>query len=245
METQHPLGTDEVGIEESSLPGDDIVESSRTGGTDKAITIHSVKAVRGQGFIKLLHAYIGSQLEARLTDFALKRGIQVVFEPKILGSAKPKDADVVVVDPENGPLVIVGIRSQMSSIGNNAPNYYEMMVGEVTSLQHRFPMGTHAYVYLHPLKSIKEGKEDEVIGHTRYARMYAALTGRSGRRYFDQIGLFDHFAYMVVDFEQDPPQVRDDIVQAAVPDLDMRIDTLVDRIVETFKERLVFWDIFD
>lgn len=245
-------------VVESTLPGEDIEESSRSVTDEPPLPINVVldemgqlyrddptNAVRGQHFIKLLHTFIGSQLEARLTTFAKNRKIKVVAEAKIIGSAKAKDVDITVVDPENGPLVIVGLRSQMSSVAKNVPNYYEMLVGEVTSLQHRFPMASHAYVYLHPLKSIKEGKEDESINHQRYARMYAAITGREGRRYFEHVGLFDHFAYMVVDFDQNPPQVRDDVVQEAVTDLDMTINTLVDRIIDTFKERLVFWDIFD
>ena len=202
-------------------------------------------AVRGQGFIKLLHAYVGEQLDARLTKFARRRGIKVIKEATILGSTKPKDEDVSVIDPESGPLVLVGVRSQMSSVGKNVLGYYEMLVGECTSLQDWHPMTTHGYVYLHPLRSIKEGKEEESIDHNRYARMYAAVTGRDKRDFKTQHGRFDHFAYMVVDFDKDPPEVRDDLVAAAVPDLDMRLDTFVDRLVNTFQERLIVWDVFD
>lgn len=258
MEEQQPREIDADVIEESSFPGDDIVESTRTVGDDDAVSISTVlnemgelyrtdpnNAVRSQAFIKLLHTYVGSQLRSRLTDFAIKRGIAVVAEATILGSAKAKKTDIAVIDPENGPLVLIGVRSNMSSVDKNVRNYYEMMLGECISLQHRFPMSTHAYIYLHPLKSIKVGLEGEIIHHQSYAKMYASLTGREGRRYFDQTGLFDHFAYMIVDYEQDPPRVRDDMVKEVVPFLDMRIDTLVNRIVETFKKRLVYWDIFD
>jgi len=106
-------------------------------------------------------------------------------------------------------------------------------------------MSTHAYIYLHPLTSIKEGKESELIDHARYARMYAAVTGRTGPSYKSLRGIFDQFAYMVVDFEQSPPLLRDDIVKAAVPETDMSIDTFVDRVVRTFNSRLLFWDVFE
>lgn len=202
-------------------------------------------AVRGQGFIRVLHEHLREQLALRLTVFARRRGIKVVTEATILGATKPKDEDVAVIDPENGPLVLLGVRSQMSSVGKNALGYYEMLVGECISLQDWFPMATHGYVYLHPLQSIKQGKESEVIDHRRYARMYAAATGRDRREFKSQRGRFDHFGYMVVDFTKDPPTVRDDIVQEAVPDLDMSIGTFVDRIVETFKDRLIVWDVFD
>jgi hypothetical protein len=226
-----------------AAPASDIGDLLRE--MDEIYRADPMLAVRGQAFIKLLHGFVADQLDARLTRFSRRRGIKVVKEATILGSTKPKDEDVAVIDPENGPLVLVGVRSQMSSVGKNALNYYEMLVGECTSLQEWFPMTTHGYVYLHPLQSIKIGKEDETIDHTRYARMYAAATGRDKRDYKTQRGRFDHFAYMVVDFDKSPPLVRDDIVKASVPDLDMSIDTFVDRLIGTFKERLILWDVFD
>jgi hypothetical protein len=132
----------------------------------------------------------------------------------------------------------------MSSIGNNVLTYYEGIVGECISLQDRFPMSTHGYIYLHPLVSINEAKSKEHINHARYARLYAAVAGRSGKDYKNQRGIFDQFAYMVVDFLQSPPALRDDIVAAAVQDLDMSIQTFIDRIVATFNARMLFWDIF-
>lgn len=200
-------------------------------------------AVRGQAFIKALHRYIESQLSGRLTRFAVRRGVQVRAERTILGSTKPKDLDVAVIDPDNGPLVLIGVRSQMSSVGKNVLTYYESIVGECISLQDRFPMSTHAYIYLHPFTSIKAGKERESIDHQRYARMYAAVTGRSGPGYKNLRGIFDQFAYAVVDFQQSPPRLRDDIVREAVPSIDMTIETLVDRVIQTFNSRTLFWDI--
>ena len=202
-----------------------------------------VVAVRGQAFIKYLHHYVGSQLEARLTKFAIRRGIKIVYEGTILGSTKPKDVDVAVVDPENGPLILIGVRSQMSSVSKNVLTYYEGIVGECISLQDRYPMSTHGYIYLHPLKSIKEGMEKEVIDHKRYTQFYAAITARSGPDYKNLRGIFDQFAYMVVDFERKPPKLRDDIVRDAMPDYDMSINTFIDRIVATFNSRMLFWDV--
>lgn len=203
------------------------------------------KAVRSQSFIKYLHGYLADQLDARLTAWARNsRGIWVQKEASIIGSAKPKDVDVAVIDPQNGPLMLVNVRSQMSSIGNNALNYYEMMLGEVTSLQERFPISTHGYVYLHPVKSVKAGKELEVIDHERYARLYAAMTGRTGRDFKNLRGVLDQFAYMVVDFNANPASLEDELVAEAVPGLDLKVDTFIERMIATFKSRLVFWDVF-
>ncbi len=204
-----------------------------------------VAAVRGQHFIAVLHAYLLEQLRGRLTPFATKRGIEVRGEAEILGSHKPKDVDVAVIDPQNGPLMLIGVRSQMSSVGKNVLNYYEGIVGECISLQDRFPMTTTGYVYLHPLQPIKVGREKEVIDHRRYARMYAAITGRTGPAYRDVRGVYDQFAYLVVDFDKKPAALRDDLIKGAVPKVDLSVTTFVDRMVATFQERMLFWDVFN
>lgn len=202
-----------------------------------------LKAVRGQAFINVLHLYLGEQLTARISPEGKKRGLEVRMEPSILGSHKPKNVDVAVIDPDNGPLLLIGVRSQMSSIGKNALTYYEGIIGECISLQERFPMAVHGYVYLMPLTSIKPGKEAENIDHTRYARMYAAIHGRTGQDYKAIRGIYDQFAYMVVDFVPDPPTIHDDLVH--VPDADLRVETFVDRMVTTFIRREVFLDYFE
>jgi|GEM_PF-819922 len=267
---------DASGQDEYDPETDEIKASERAGSLDEAVGVSDllqemgasyradpVLAVRSQDFIQFLHRYIGTQLEARLTDFAVRRGIKVVYkdettvfdskgrprikkisEAHILSSTKPKNVDVAVIDPENGPLVIIGVRSQMSSVGKNVLNYYEGIVGECISLQDRFPMSTHAYVYLHPLTSIKEGKEAESIDHKRYARFYADASGRTGPTWKTIRGVFDQFAYMIVDFERDPPRLCDEIVKSSVPGTDMALSTFIDRIVSTFNSRLLFWDVF-
>ena len=201
------------------------------------------KAVRGQAFIKCLHGYFISALEARLTPTARRRGIHVKPEATILGSHKPKDVDVSVIDPENGPLMMVGVRSQMSSVGKNVLTYYESIVGECISLQDRFPMSTIGYAYLMPLKPIMEGKESEVIDHPRFAKLYASITGRTGQDYKNIRGIYDQFAYLVVDFDQEPPALRDDLVIGAVA-VDLQASSFIDRMVTTFKSRMLFMDVF-
>ena len=240
-----PQDTDEIVTSEpDEVPGNVVTLSEVLQQMGETYRANPLAAVRGQGFIKHLHRYLGSQLEARLTKFAKNRGIQVVYEAKILGSHKPKNVDVAVIDPQNGPLLLIGIRSQMSSIGNNVLGYYEGIIGECISLQDRFPMSTHGYVYLHPLSSILPGAEKERIDHRRYARMYAAVTGRVGPDYKNLRGIFDEFAYMVVNFEQTPPILRDDMVQAAVPNVDLALGSFVDRVVDKFNARTLFWDVF-
>ena len=203
-----------------------------------------VKAVRSQKFITHLHNYLRDELSGRLTSEAKKAGVTVVTEATIYGSHKNKDVDIAVVQPQNGPLVWVGVRSQMSSIGKNVLTYYQDIIGECIGIQDRFPMAVAGYVYLHPLVSIKPGKASEIISHGRYAKMYSAITGRGGRGYQNVRGVYDEFAYMVVDFNQSPPAVDDSIVRASVPHADLSVTTFVDRIVSTFNDRHLFQNFF-
>lgn len=213
-----------------------------------------VTAVRGQGFIKMLHRHIADDLRARLTDKARKEGVLVKEEPTIFGSHKPKNADVAVIHPNNGVLISIGVRSQMTSVGNNVLEYYQGIIGECISLQDRFPMAVFGYAYLHPVLSKKsvtvKGKKvirDEHPDHPRYARMYSAIAGRDGAEYKNIRGIYDQFAYLVVDFKNTPlPAVKDDIVQGAVPldERDLQISTFVDRLVATFKKRNIWLDYF-
>ena len=99
-----------------------------------------IHAVRSQEFIKTFHKFIAKDLEGFLLPKALKAGVKVVQEAKIFGSYKSKDVDVAVIHPVNGPLICVGVRSQMSSIGKNVLTYYQDIAGEAISLQERFPM---------------------------------------------------------------------------------------------------------
>lgn len=212
-----------------------------------------VSAVRGQHFIKTLHGYIADQLEARLHPDAVKAGIKVIEEAKILGSHKSKDVDVAIVHPQSGPLVLVGVRSQMSSVGKNVLTYYQDIVGEAVSLQERYPMTVHSYAYLHPHSFVEDRPatktkpaRQEVItpDHARYAKMYRAISGRDDKLYRTVSGIYDEFAYLVVDFEKSPALLRDDIVNAASPDTDLSIETFVDRIINTYKRRNIWLDLF-
>lgn len=209
----------------------------------KVYQSNPVVAVRGQGFIKKLHKTIRNELERRLCKSAVARGIRVGEEITIYGSYKAKDVDIAIYDPYSGPLVLVGVRSQMSSIGKNVLTYYQDIAGEAVSLQARFPMAVTAYAYLHPLNYFDKNSKKST-DYIRYARLYAALSGRDDKMYRHISGIYDHFAYMLVDFDKKTPKVCDHLVVDAT-DVDLSIYTLVDRIVDTVKRRTVWLDLFD
>lgn len=202
-----------------------------------------VAAVRGQSFIKILHRLLKEDLESRLSKTSLRRGVRVVLEANILGSHKPKKVDVAVIDPTTGPLMLIGVRSQMSSVGKNFPNYYEGIIGECISLQDRCPLAVFGYVYLMPIRPIKAGRQTEAPDHPRYAQAYAAIAGRGGQDYKSVRGVYDQFAYMIVDFAQNPPTVRNDLIPTDIRPM-LQIDTFTERLVETFKSRHLFVDVF-
>lgn len=205
-------------------------------------------AVRSQGFIQAFHKFIAEDVSQYLTVKAKAAGVRVVEEAPIFGSYKSKNVDVAVVHPTNGPLVTIGVRSQMSSIGKNVLTYYQDIVGEAISLQERFPMCVAGYAYLHPLEVRPWKKKNETWSraespnHHRYARLYAAIGERDDRLYKQMTGSYDQFAYAVVDFHSEPISVRDDIVERAVKDLDLSIRTFVPRLIDTFHTRNLWLD---
>lgn len=209
-------------------------------------------AVRSQGFIQTFHSFIAEDLRSFLTAKAKRAGVRVVEEAAIFGSYKSKNVDVAVIHPTNGPLIMVGVRSQMSSVGKNILTYYQDIVGEAISLQERFPMCTAGYAYLHPLevkpwlKKNEKWTKAELPNHGRYARLYAAIGQRDDRLYKHMTGSYDQFAYCVADFHAQDIIVRDDIVASAVKDLDLSIRTFVPRLIDTFHSRnLWLEDIFE
>lgn len=200
-------------------------------------------AVRSQEFIKTFHRFIAQDLDSFITPKARAAGVKVVEEAPVYGSYKSKNVDVAVIHPTNGPLILVGVRSQMSSVGKNVLTYYQDIVGEAISLQERFPMCTTGYAYVHPFEVRPWQKRNgdqtraEAPNHRRYARLYAAIGQRDDRLYKHMTGSYDHFAYCVADFHANPIAVRDDIVKRSVTNLDLSIRTFVPRLIGTFHAR--------
>lgn len=185
-------------------------------------------SVRGSSFIFPLHRYCISQLtniidlsmgiqNIPLQDMVCPRGkphyprvsiaanrLQLMQEATLFGSHKNKDADIVLSHYANGPQIIIGVRSQMSSVAKNLENYYEGIIGECISLHDRFPMATIGYVYLLPTAPIKPGLSEEV--HLDKAEsLFEKITGRKDWR--DAHDKYEHFAFLKVDFTQNPPNI--------------------------------------
>jgi hypothetical protein len=183
-----------------------------------------VTSVRSQTFINFLHDYCILELhKVGITD----KSFQILKEATIYGSHKPKDVDVAVIENINGPQIIIGIRSQMSSVAKNLLTYYEEIIGDCISLHDRFPMSVLCYVYLLPKRSIK-GEKEESINLERAERLYERITGRSD--WHAPKDKYEHFALLKVDFDTEPP-----ILLETTPLLS--IDNFFDNIVKTYNDR--------
>ncbi len=184
-------------------------------------------AVRGQGFIKQLHGYCIEELG--------NRGFSGELEPRgeirVLTSHKFKDVDVSIVHPTSGPLLIIGVRSQMSSLGKNFLNYYEMEVGEVSAIHERYPLCVVGLLYLHPTKSILPGAKKESFDFDRAEKMFALISDRT--KSSDPQAHYEEIAYLQVDFHKNPPTLNQKF-----PTLEnLRIDNFFDRLLQKYIER--------
>jgi len=183
-----------------------------------------VASVRNQTFIDVLHDYCISELSnVGIVDDVF----HIIKEATIYGSHKSKNVDVAVIENINGPQIIIGIRSQMSSVAKNILTYYEEIIGDCISLHDRFPMAVLCYVYLLPKRPIKENCA-ELINFGRAEQLFERITGRDDWR--GPKDKYEHFAFLKVDFETDPPTLIDTIPL-------LNIDNFFDNIVKTYNNR--------
>jgi hypothetical protein len=183
-----------------------------------------VASVRNQAFINILHDYCISELhKAGIAD----GNFRVIKEATIYGSHKPKDVDVAVIENINGPQIIIGIRSQMSSVAKNILTYYEEIIGDCISLHDRFPMAVLCYIYLLPKRSIKDGL-NESVNLERAERLFERIAGRTDWR--APKDKYERFAFLKVDFEEEPPVLIDTLPV-------LSIDSFFDDIVRTYNDR--------
>ncbi len=210
-------------------------------------------AVRGSAFIYQLHRFCVDELynaiggdkvqKIALSDMKLPTGkphypnvaidpqkFQLMQEVTLFGSHKNKDEDIALTHYANGPLIAIGVRSQMSSVGKNIENYYEGIIGECISLHDRFPMATLGYVYLLPKNPIKPGLVEEIDLDSAES-LFQKITNRVD--WHGPNDRYEHFAFLKVDFSTDPPTMI-----PSIPELS--IETFFDRLISTYNDRNLF-----
>jgi hypothetical protein len=197
------------------------------------------KAVRSQKMIKELHKFSARELK-RLGISEEK--VEIKLEGTIFGSHKPKDVDVVVIHPEAGPLIVVSVRSQMSSVDKNFLGYYEGIIGDVISLHDKYPDLVVGEIYMLPERTIirDENGRRRTERHDlrKKEQLFKRITNRKNGS--DKSDKYEHLAFLAVDFFRDPPKVLD------IPeDPTMRIEDFYDKLLATYQERNPFLDILD
>jgi hypothetical protein len=185
------------------------------------------RAVRSKSFITLFQNYCADQLRLRGVE---TNGRIVKTEEKIPVRRGRVEADVGVFNRQGEPLLVVDIRSQMSSLGKNFNNYIRMKAGEVESLHAQFPDCIVGLVYIHPHSDLPTRVPVSPVGSFNYRNAAAQLESLILMEdTTERLSKYEFVAYCVVDFVSDPPALS-----PHVPEQDsLRFEHFFDDVVST------------
>jgi hypothetical protein len=190
-------------------------------------------------------------------------------ELKIYGKLKGKDQDIVYLRTpikkttiDDGPnigqidtvgleatmrSIIIGVRSQMSSVDKNFDTLMERAFAETLNLRLRAPVITMGEVYVLPIEELDDQAmlENKVVFCGRkvkvdkFIRTFDSFSGRSDLRLDDQYK-YDASALVLVDFKQTPPKIIFDKNDLKRYDFSDDICSMFEHIcAEGFDERLL------
>tara|TARA_B100000886_G_scaffold164327_1_gene112087 strand:+ start:2130 stop:2993 length:864 start_codon:yes stop_codon:yes gene_type:complete len=197
--------------------------------------------IRSQSLINYIHEAVKASFFTKLKeDTAFSWTVHPPInktkpELDIYGKIKKKKQDVVFLrTPErsfqflDGPNVgqidrvgveatkrsiIIGIRSQMSSVDKNFDTLMERAFAETLNMRLRFPVITMGEVYLLPIEELDdEAMKKNKITFTKrvkiekFIRTFNSFSGRSSLDLEEQYK-YDASALILVDFKQDPPKI--------------------------------------
>ena len=187
------------------------------------------KAVRSKAFIQLFQDFCESELRRR----GIEDGVYTLRkEAKFKVEGTKIEADVGVLNGNNEPVLIVDVRSQMTSLGKNFNNYIRMKAGEVESVHEQFPTCSVGLVYLHPLSNLPTMKPVGPIGSFNYTTASNQLFLKI-RRKETQLTKYENVAYCVVDFNANPPRLSTTYPEQA----ELKLENFFDNIVATFRAK--------
>jgi len=187
------------------------------------------EAVRTQKFIRLLHDWALNQLKKvgiKETD-----KIKILTETKVPGYFKLKNVDILVLHEIAGPILILSVKSLMSSITNNFTNTYEGMIGDVIGLHERYPYLIMCHLFLMP-KEVLKRQETYPINY--YARLLGKINGRKDE--VDDVKKYERIGLLLVDFKKENPEV----VKEIPADVNLRIENYFDDIATLYKDRMIW-----
>lgn len=183
-------------------------------------------------------------------------------ELPITGFIKKKQQDIVVLFDDDcprreqikeGPLqwgydvigkevsersIVIGVRSQLSSVAKNFDTLMERAFAETLNLRLRLPQLVMGEVYLLPVVEYDDVamRENEIafknafIPIEKFVRVFAGISGRAARE-TDELYKYERTALVLADFRENPPELcltPDDLVTGM--NVDERVAALYDSL---------------
>ena len=186
-------------------------------------------AVRSKKFISEFQNYCAYELRSRKLE---ANGSQIKVEHSIYVGRGPVEADVAIIDTKGQPILIVDVRSQMTSIGKNFNNYIRMKAGEVESIHAKYPRCVVGLVYVHPAGDLHTLKPVGPVGVFNYAKAAVQLASLDGRiSLTDFASTYEHVAYCVIDFNANPPKLSSTVPMQK----ELQLENFFDKVGETLR----------
>lgn len=186
-------------------------------------------AVRSKLFIKTFQDYCEEEIRSRLSNIPK---IVLKKEAKFKVEGTKVEADVGVLNEIGEPVLIVDVRSQMTSIGKNFNNYIRMKAGEVESIHEQFPACSVGLVYIHPLEDLPTLKKVGPVGSFNFSAASNQLFLKI-RRNSLQLTKYENVAYCVIDFNSNPPRLSEKFPVEE----ELKLDNFFDNIVASFRSK--------
>jgi len=189
--------------------------------------------VKNQTVIRILHSYLVKSLKEK-TGFKLKEEaketdkVYIDTEVKLPGSHKLKNVDIAVIHKTAGPLMLISVKSLMSSITNNFTNDFEAAIGDATSLHERYPYLVYGYVIIFPKEVLKRDESYDLVYYEKFLRQ---INNREDED--DKPKKYERVSMVVGDFKSNPPR----IIKENPSEKSLRIETFIDELCEILKQR--------
>ncbi|WP_100065020.1 restriction endonuclease [Miniphocaeibacter massiliensis] len=200
-------------------------------------------AIRSSTLINLIHDAVKEQLIKHKVDpdLVYPRLYETKPEIKVAGFLKQKNQDITVL-PRNhekkpvkidwGPLnfegitdeygmeyssnmLIINVRSQMSSVAKNSDTLFERTFAESLNLHLRYPKVVLGEVYLIPtheydeelIKENRIGFKKERINLEKYISFFTAMNNRTLSDGSNEKYRYERVALLIVDFNKEVPKL--------------------------------------
>lgn len=124
--------------------------------------------------------------------------------------------------------IVIGVRSQMSSVGKNFDTLMERLFAETLNLRLRMTDLTMGEVYLlpvveyksEPMKKNRVEWKDRPINIEKFLRTFSAFSGRGAHNYHDKNEyMYERSALVLADFRKSPPKVYETTQQLKADNL--------------------------